>query len=85
MTTSKETWIELFGHEPNKEMKTLVLEEVASTGADIREVISRYVLPDMAIIGSDGRFDYQNKRITVDEYRAIAPLGPYAKLVIVKL
>ena len=85
MTTSKETWIELFGHEPNKEMKTLVLEEVASTGADIREVIAKYVLPTMAVIGPDGRFDYQNKRITVDEYRAIAPLGPYAKLVIVKL
>jgi len=85
MTTSKETWIELFGHEPNKAMKEMVLQEVADSGKDIREVISRYVLPEMAIIGSDGKFDYQNKRITVDEYRAIAPLGPYAKLVIVKL
>ena len=47
---NKQTWQTLFGHEPNKEMKTLVLEEVASTGADIREVISRYVLPDMAVV-----------------------------------
>ena len=82
---NKQTWQTMFGHEPNKEMKTLVLEEVASTGADIREVISRYVLPDMAIIGSDGKFDYQNKRITVAEYReSYRPLGPYAKLIIVK-
>ena len=75
----------MFGHEPNKSMKEMVLQEVADSGKDLREVASKYVLPDMAIIGSDGKFDYQNKRITVDEYRAIAPLGPYAKLVIVKL
>ena len=75
----------MFGHEPNKEMKTLVLEEVRNSGADIREVISRYVLPDMAIVGMDNRFDYKGQRITVDEYKKIAPLGPFAKLVIVKL
>jgi hypothetical protein len=84
MTTSKETWIELFGHEPNKEMKTLVLEEVRNSGADIREVISRYVLPDMAILGEDSKFEYQGRRVTVAEYREVAPLGPYAKLIIVR-
>ncbi len=74
----------MFGHEPNRMMKEAVLQEVVSTGADIREVISRYVLPDIAVIGSDGKFDYQDTRITVDEYRSIAPLGPYAKIVIIK-
>ncbi len=86
MTTSKETWIELFGHEPNKAMKTLVLEEVASTGADIREVIAKYVLPTMAVIGPDGRFDDMptGKRMTPAEWHEMSPLGPYAKLIIVR-
>lgn len=75
----------MFGHEPNKAMKEMVLQEVADTGKDLREVVSKYVLPDMAIVGMDNRFDYKGQRITVDEYKKIAPLGPFAKLVIVKL
>jgi len=84
---NKQTWQTMFGHEPNKEMKTLVLEEVASTGADIREVIAKYVLPTMAVIGPDGRFDDMptGKRMTPEEWHKSNPLGEYGKLIIVKL
>jgi len=84
---NKQTWQSMFGHEPNKAMKTLVLEEVASTGADIREVIAKYVLPTMAVIGPDGRFDDMptGKRMTPEEWHKSNPLGEYGKLIIVKL
>jgi len=83
----KETWESMFGHMPNKEMKTIVLEEVAATGADIREVIAKYTLPTMAIMGPDGKFDDMpsGRRLTPEEWRDINPLGEYGKLVIVKL
>ncbi|HQO43923.1 MAG: hypothetical protein IPI37_02840 [Bacteroidales bacterium] len=83
----KETWQSMFGHEPNKEMKTMVMEEVAATGADIREVIAKYTLPTMAIMGPDGKFDdmVSGRRLTTEEWREINPLGEYGKLVIVSL
>ncbi len=81
---NRTTWFALFGHEPNRLMKQMVLDEVAASGADIRQVVSKYVLPDMAILGEDSKFEYQGRRVTVAEYREVAPLGPYAKLIIVK-
>lgn len=76
----------MFGHEPNKSMKEMVLQEVADTGKDLREIVAKYVLPEMAIIGPDGKFyDMKtDRRITPEEWHAMSPLGPYAKLIIVR-
>lgn len=86
MTTSKETWIELFGHEPNKAMKEMVLQEVADTGKDIREIVAKYSLPELAIVNRDGKFHdiKTGRRITPEEWHEMSPLGPYAKLIIVR-
>jgi len=80
-----ETWETLFGHTPNREMKMMVMEEVKSTGADIREVIAKYVLPTMAILNEQGLFQYEGRMITPEEWHATNPLGEYGKLIIVRL
>lgn len=76
----------MFGHEPNKAMKEMVLQEVADTGKDMREVVSKYVLPDMAIVGTDGLFHdiKTGRRITPEEWHATNPLGEYGRLIIVR-
>jgi hypothetical protein len=64
-----------------KGQKAMILKEAHDTGDPITKIVSKYTLPDMAIIGSDGKFDYKGNRITPDEWKAINPLGEYGKLV----
>ena len=87
METKKTAWSELFGGtEPNMTMKKMILQEVADTGKDIREIVAKYSLPEMAIVNRDGKFhDIKTGRmLTPEEWHEMSPLGPYAKLIIVR-
>jgi hypothetical protein len=79
-----EVWTRLFGFEVNKEMKEIILAEVAKTGQDIRKVIARYTLPEFAMLDDEGKFDYHGQRVTLEEWRKINPLGEYARIAAVK-
>jgi len=79
-----EVWTKMFGFEVKKEMKEIVLAEVAKTGQDIREVIARYTLPEFAMLDNEGKFDYHGKRVTLAEWQRINPLGQYGRIAAVK-
>lgn len=64
-----------------KSQKAMILKESHDTGEPIIKVASKYTLPEMAIIGSDGKFDYKGNRITLDEWKAINPLGEHGRIV----
>lgn len=78
-----EIWKKLFGFEVNREMKRMVLAEIAKTGDPIEKAIAKYTLPELAILGKDGKFDFEGKRITPEEWRKINPLGEYGRIVII--
>ena len=79
-----ELWTKMFGFEVGHEMKSLVLADVASTGADIREVIAKRTLPEMAILNDAGLFRYEGEMITPAQWEERNPLGKFGKLIVVK-
>lgn len=68
-----------------KGQKAMILQEAHNTGEPITKIAANYSLPELAIIGPDGKFDYQGKRITTDEWKAINPYGEYGKLVTINV
>ena len=79
-----ELWTRMFGFEVGHEMKSLVLADVASTGADIREVIAKRTLPTMAILNDAGLFEYAGQMITPAEWEERNPLGSYGKIIVIR-
>lgn len=73
----------MLGYRPNEAMQVLLLEQVKE-GKRMEEVIAQYVLPEIAILGDDGKFDYEGKRVTPAEWEQLNPLGTYGKIVIIK-
>jgi len=79
-----EVWTKMFGFEVNKEMKEIVLAEVAKTGDPIEKVVARYTMPEFAMLDEEGKFDYHGQRVTIAEWQRINPLGQYGKIAAVK-
>lgn len=79
-----EVWTRLFGFSVGRELKEMVLAEVANTGDPIEKVVAKYTLPEMAILSDDGKFEYEGQRITPQEWETLNPLGTYGKIVIIK-
>ena len=77
-------WTKMFGFEVGREMKEMVLAEVANTGEPIEKVVAKYTMPEMAILDNDGKFEYQGKRITPQEWEQLNPLGEASKLIVIK-
>lgn len=75
----------MLGYHPNDAMQILLLEAVRG-GNTMQEAIAQYVLPEMAIVNRDGKFhDIKTGRmLTPAEWHEMSPLGPYAKLIIVR-
>lgn len=73
----------MLGYHPNEAMQVLLLEQVKA-GKRMEEAIAQYVLPEIAILGDDGKFEYQGQRVTPSEWEQINPLGTYGKIVIIK-
>lgn len=75
----------MLGYAPNDAMQILLLEAVRG-GNTMQEAIAQYVLPEMAIVNRDGKFHdiKTGRRITPEEWHEMSPLGPYAKLIIVR-
>ena len=83
-TVSNDTWKLMFGREPNIHLKKLVLDDVKNTGIDIREAVSKYRLPKIAVL-DEGKFycDEFKERLTPAEWVERNPLGKYARIVII--
>jgi hypothetical protein len=84
MKQKKDELSELVGYQVGKELKKMILKEVRDTGLDIREVVSKFILPEMAILDDSGRFTYDGKKITPQEFFKQNPLKEFAHLVTIK-
>jgi hypothetical protein len=74
----------MVGYELGSDQRRTILNEVATTGKDIRAVAAQYNMPEMAILNDNGTFEYDGKQITPEEWKKINPLGEYGKIVIIK-
>ena len=74
----------LLGWSPNRAMLLLILKAVREEKISIEEAVSRYVLPHIGIQDDSGRFEYQGKMVTLEEWKKINPLGEYGKIVTIK-
>jgi hypothetical protein len=65
----------------NRELKAMIFKEAHDTGEPVAKIAAKYTLPDIAVLNDEGKFNYQDRMITVEEWRAINPLGEYGKIV----
>jgi len=72
----------LIGYSPSKQMRIEILKEVRE-GKTIEEAASKFNLPTMAILDADGKFDFEDRRITPQEWHKINPLKEFGKIVII--
>lgn len=79
-----EVWTKLFGYEVNREMKEIILNEISATGDPIEKVVARYMLPFMAILDRNEKFEYNGRMITVLEWKKLNPLGIHGRIVVIK-
>lgn len=84
---SNDVIAEMIGWEPGLEERKAILKAVEETGKSLQEIIGEGKtiphMPEMAILGTDGRFEYKGQRITASEWEQINPLGKFGKIVIV--
>lgn len=82
-----DVWESFLGYRPDREMKEMILTEVAATGKTMQQVIGEGKLvpnmSEMGILDEDGKFEYKGKRITASEWEQLNPLGKYGKIVII--
>lgn len=80
-------WERLLGYKPDREVKEMLLSEVAATGKSLQQVIGEGktipIMPEMAILGEDGLFEYRGERMTVKKWHEINPLSEYGRIVII--
>lgn len=79
-----ELWTKLFGYPVNREMKEKILEEMKETGEPIEKIISKYTLPEMAILNEQGLFQYDGKMITPAEWKRLNPLHEFGRIVVIR-
>lgn len=70
----------LLGYKPNEVLRRQIIDEVRETGLDVRAVVAKRTLPELAIIGNDGKFDSDYGRITPTEWYEKNPLGRFGRL-----
>jgi hypothetical protein len=77
---------EMLGYKPDKETRLLILKTVKESGKSMQEIIGAGrtvpIMPEMAILGADGRFEYRSRRITASEWERVNPLGSFGKIVV---
>lgn len=85
MKTTRDELFVLLGFVPNRDLRLQILTEVKEKGTDVREVCSRYVLPEIVILESDGTTwsEKHQKYVTVAELEQEHPLGMFAKFVVI--
>lgn len=71
----------ILGWEPGAEMVRKLLAEVKTSGLTIQEVAAKYQMPEMMILGSDGRGNVDGKRMTPQEFHTE---NPYRRLVVIR-
>lgn len=71
----------MLGSSPGPLLRRMILDEYRQTGADLREIIAKYNLPEIAIIDADGKFSSSDYgRITPAEWYEKNPLGKFGRL-----
>lgn len=82
---------EMLGYPATREIRLALLAAIKENpGKDIREIIGEGktipVMPSMAIMDDDEKFYYipAGRRITMDEFEEINPLGKYAKIITIR-
>lgn len=79
--TNDDEMAAMLGYPPNAELRRRIIDECRTTGADLREVVAKYNLPEIAIIGADGKFSSSDYgRITPAEWYEKNPLGKFGRL-----
>lgn len=80
---NKKMWKGLLGYDPNRAQKETILTMVQEEKISIQEAAAKFNLGKTVILGDDGKFEYEGKRITSAEWRKINPLGAFGKIVII--
>jgi hypothetical protein len=84
MKTTKDQLSEMVGYTVGSELRRMILNEVRESGADIRQVASKYHLAPLVTLNADGTFKHNGKVYkNAKEFEKDSPLGPFAKIVIV--
>lgn len=82
-----EIWENLLGYKPDREVKEMILAEVAATGKPLQQVIGEGktipIMSETGILGPDGLFEYRGRRITGAQWEKENPLGSFGKIVII--
>ena len=65
-----------------REGKAMILKEAYEKGEPVAKVAAEYSMSDIGIL-HDGKFQYEGKMVTPEEWHKINPLGEYGRLVIV--
>ena len=73
----------MLGYHPNDALQVLLLEQVKA-GKKMQEAVAQYVMPEMAILDDDGKFNYKGSRITPAEWEHINPLGEYGTIIVIR-
>lgn len=81
-----EVWENLIGYNPDRELKELILSEVATTGKSLQQVIGEGktipIMPETGILDDDGLFEYRGERMTAKRFEEVNPLGEFGRIVI---
>lgn len=83
MRNIKKTLTEIFGYEVGREQRINILKEVKETQKDIREIAAKYIIPEMAILDDELKFNYRGNQITIAEWEKSNPLGPFGRITII--
>jgi hypothetical protein len=82
-----EVWKNLIGYNPDREVKELILSEVATTGKTLQQVIGEGkiipIMPETGILDDSGRFEYRGERMTAKRFEEVNPLGEFGKIIII--
>lgn len=82
MRIKKDALEKMIGFTPSKQMRIDILKEVRE-GKTLQEAAAKWNLGEMAVLDDNGKFLYEGKRITPEEWRKINPLGEFGKIVII--
>ena len=83
----KDIIAEMIGWEPTIETRKEILKAVKESGKSLQEIIGSGelvpLMPDIALLGDDGLFEYKGKRMTSKEFEKVNPLGTFAIITII--
>ncbi|OGG03437.1 hypothetical protein A2W14_02890 [Candidatus Gottesmanbacteria bacterium RBG_16_37_8] len=78
---------EMLGWKPDRETRIRILREAKESGKCIQEIIGSGtvvpIMPEMAILDENLKFNYRGQMITVQEWEKINPLGKFGHIIVI--